>query len=150
MTPQELRDAVGQGARFVLFQYCVSVIVLSFKRSSPIFFVKPGESVAAKGLPYCLISLFAGWWGIPWGPVWTLTTLANNLGGGKDLTPAVLSALGLPAAPVPPALPELSAAATAEREARKTLILRLAWAVVAVMFLGAAWIGYKVYKAGQP
>lgn len=148
LTPADLREAVARGGRFVLFQYCFSVIVMSFKRSSPVFFIKPGESTFAKAAPYCLISLFAGWWGIPWGPVWTLTTLATNMSGGRNVTPAVLSALGL-AAPATLAPPVVSPAEAAEREARKTFVMRLAWAVVALTFLGMAWVGYKIYEAGQ-
>src|SRR5215472_10832 len=100
LTLQELKDALERGGRVVVFQYCVSLLVVSLKRSSPVMLIKPGESAFAKGAPYCLISLFAGWWGIPWGPIWTLTTIATNLSGGKDLTPSVRSALGLSAAPM--------------------------------------------------
>jgi hypothetical protein len=38
---------------------------------------------------YSLISLFAGWWGIPAGPIWTVVTIIRNTRGGIDLTPAV-------------------------------------------------------------
>jgi hypothetical protein len=75
--------------RYVAFQYCVSLGIVSFKRSSGIKAIAPGSSVMLAGLPYTLISLIAGWWGIPWGPIWTLETIARNLGGGIDLTAAV-------------------------------------------------------------
>src|ERR1043166_2584893 len=96
----ELQQAVAAGGRFVVFQYCISVLILSFKRSSPIMFIPAGESAFAKGLPYSLISLLAGWWGIPWGPIWTIMTFAENCGGGKDVTAPILAALGC--ANVPP------------------------------------------------
>src|SRR5258706_4514526 len=79
MTAAALREAVAQGGRFILFQYCFSVFVMSFKRSSPIFFIKADESVFAKGAPYSLVSLFVRWWGIPWGPILPLTRLASNI-----------------------------------------------------------------------
>lgn len=148
MTPADLPDAVAQGGRFLLFQYCFSVLILTFKRSSPILFVKPGESAFAKGAPYSLISLVAGWWGIPWGPIWTLTSLATNISGGKDVTREVLSAFGL-AVPVTAAPPLVSPAEASERESRKSFILRLAWGIVILMFLGLGWVGYKVYEAGK-
>ena len=44
------------------------------------------ESAVVKGLPYTLLSLVAGWWGIPWGPIFTIGALYNNLKGGKDVT----------------------------------------------------------------
>jgi len=96
MTPAQIQEAVVQGARFVIFQFCVSVLVMSFKRSSPICFIRPGKGAFGKGAPYTLISLVGGWWGIPWGPIWTLTTMATNISGGKDVTRQVLAAHGLP------------------------------------------------------
>jgi hypothetical protein len=148
MTPADLPNAVAQGGRFVMFQYCFSVLVLTFKRSSPIFFLKPEQSALAKSAPYSLISLVAGWWGIPWGPIWTLTTLATNISGGKDVTREMLCAFGL-AVPAAAAPPLVSPAEAAERESRKSFILRLAWGIVILVFLGLGWVGYKIYKAGE-
>src|SRR5215472_15935622 len=126
LTLQELKDALERGGRVVVFQYCVSLLVVSLKRSSPMMLIKPGESAFAKGVPYSLISLFAGWWGIPWGPIWTLMTIATNLSGGKDLTTAVRSTLGLSTAPAAPTPMEISPSALSEREERKNFIMRLA------------------------
>jgi hypothetical protein len=148
MTPAEIHEAVSRGARFVLFQFCISVVVMSFKRSSPICFIKPGESSLGKGAPYSLISIFAGWWGIPWGPIWTLTTLANNLGGGKDVTRQVLSAYGL-SMPATTTQFAGSPAEAEEREARKSSMLRIAWGIVALVVLALAWFAYKMYQASQ-
>ena len=43
-----------------------------------------------KGMTYILISVLLGWWGIPWGPIWTIQSLYINLKGGKDITSEVL------------------------------------------------------------
>ena len=99
MTQQQVQDAVARGGRFVIYQYCFSIIVMSFKRGSDIHFVPPGQSRVAKGLPYTAMSLVAGWWGFPWGPIFTLGTLFKNLGGGVDVTPQVLNSIA-PARPV--------------------------------------------------
>jgi hypothetical protein len=96
MTVDQVQQAVAEGGRFVIYQFCVSVLVLSFKRSSGIKFVPAGRSRVASGAPYSAISFFAGWWGIPWGPIWTVSTMVTNFNGGKDVTNHVLSALGLP------------------------------------------------------
>jgi hypothetical protein len=72
---------------------------MTFRRSSSIHFVPAGRSKAAKGAPFTALSLVAGWWGIPWGPVWTLTTTVKNLGGGIDVTPAVMAQIA-PAQPI--------------------------------------------------
>ena len=145
MTAADIRNAVAQGGRFVLFQYCFSVLIMSFKRSSPIFFLRPGEGAFSKGATYSLISLFAGWWGIPWGPIWTLTTLATNFSGGRDVTSQVLSALGL-SMPATTATPPVTPAEAAKRKSRQSLTLWFAWGVVALIFLGMACLGYKIYE----
>jgi hypothetical protein len=63
---------IEQGARLVVYTFVVSVVIMSFKRSPGVKLVRAGENRALKGLPYTLISLLAGWWGIPWGPFWTV------------------------------------------------------------------------------
>jgi hypothetical protein len=77
---------------YVVYHYCISLGIVSFKRSSGIKVIPPGGSRFLAGLPYTLISLFAGWWGIPWGPIWTLEALGRNLGGGTDVTELVIAA----------------------------------------------------------
>jgi hypothetical protein len=85
-----------RGGRFVVFQYVISIIVLTFKRSSAICFVRADQNAALKGLPFTLLTLVAGWWGIPWGPIFTIQALSTNLGGGKDVTAEVVGSLGQP------------------------------------------------------
>lgn len=61
----ELDFEINRGGKFVLFQYCISVIVLTFRRPSHIYFLRQGESAVTKGLPFTLLSLVAGWWAFP-------------------------------------------------------------------------------------
>jgi len=95
MTKEEVRAAVQQGGKFVLFQYCVSVIILTFKRPSGIYFVRAGESAVGKGLIFSLISFLFGWWGIPWGPIYTIQALIVNFRGGREVTQDVMAALAI-------------------------------------------------------
>ncbi len=92
LSNDEINAELQKGAKFVVFQYCVSIIVMSFKRSSGIYFIPSGASAAGKAAPWCALSLLVGWWGIPWGPIWTIGTVAKNLGGGTDVTAHVLGA----------------------------------------------------------
>jgi hypothetical protein len=87
----DLERQVLAGGRFVVFQYCFSVLVLTFKRSSVIVYVPPGEDGAGPAISNSMISLLAGWWGIPWGPIFTISTIFRNLRGGIDVTSAVLA-----------------------------------------------------------
>ena len=85
-SPAELQFEIQRGAKLVCYQYCVSILVMTFRRSSDLYFIPAGQSAVAKGLPWTLLSLVAGWWGIPWGPIFTVQSLITNFGGGKDLT----------------------------------------------------------------
>lgn len=90
LTDAQIRQELARGARFVVFEYTVSIIILTFRRSSPVHFLRPGESALAKGLPYTLISLFFGWWGFPFGLIYTPMALVTNLSGGRDVAARLL------------------------------------------------------------
>jgi hypothetical protein len=91
MANDELEREIVAGGRYVIFTYCFSVLVMSFKRSSDITYLKPGETGFGQAFSHSLISLVAGWWGIPWGPIWTVSTVFSNAHGGKDVTLEVLT-----------------------------------------------------------
>ena len=86
----ELERAVEAGGRFVIFQYCVSALVITFKRPSGLTFLRAGEDGFSSALGYSVISLVAGWWGFPWGPIWTISTVITNARGGREVTLEVL------------------------------------------------------------
>jgi hypothetical protein len=81
---------VQQGGRLVVFEYCVSFLVITLRRRSKPQLIRSGEDAAARGRRYSRISLLCGWWGIPWGPIWTIGSLMTNLRGGRDVTEALL------------------------------------------------------------
>lgn len=89
----ELEFELGRGGKFVHFQYCISMVILTFRRPSDIYFIRHGENAVVKGLPFTLLSLVAGWWGIPWGPIYTIQSIYSNSCGGKDVTQAVVNSL---------------------------------------------------------
>ncbi len=62
-----LSAEVRQGGRFVIYQYCISLLVIMFKRASSIYFLRNGQSAVAKGLGFSLVSLLFGWGGCPGG-----------------------------------------------------------------------------------
>jgi len=96
MTSQQVAFELQQGAKFVQYQYCVSALIITFKRGTDIYFVRAEENRSVKGLQWTLLSALAGWWGIPWGPIYTIQSLWVNLRGGHDLTPQAASVLRLP------------------------------------------------------
>jgi hypothetical protein len=90
----ELNLELQRGAKFVIYQYCMSCLIVTFRRPSAVHFIRAGESPIKKGLGFSLISLFLGWWGIPWGPIYTIGSFITNFQGGKDVTQAVVASLG--------------------------------------------------------
>lgn len=89
----QLQQEIQQGGKFVIYQYCISILILTFKRSSAIYFISHEENAVVKGLPFTLISLFLGWWGIPWGPIYTIQSIWVNFSGGKDITREVIASM---------------------------------------------------------
>lgn len=90
LTLSDINEEIQQGAKFVSYTYCVSIIFMTFKRPTDIYFIKHNESPVVKGLPFFFVSLIFGWWGIPWGPIYTIGSLFTNISGGKDITTEIL------------------------------------------------------------
>lgn len=86
LTVAQLDDELKKGGKFVAYQYCISIIIMTFRRSSNIYLIKGGESSFGKGLKYTLLTLIFGWWGLPWGPIYTIGSISTNCKGGKDVT----------------------------------------------------------------
>jgi hypothetical protein len=58
----------------------VSLLLASFKvNTRPMIVGSPGSGLRRAG--YTVMTLVFGWWGIPWGPIWTLQALVNNARG---------------------------------------------------------------------
>ena len=93
LSNEQLDLELNKGGKFVIFQYTISILVMTFKRGSDIHFVRYGESAFVKSLPYTLLTLLLGWWGFPWGPIYSIGSLITNFGGGKDVTNEVIGAV---------------------------------------------------------
>ncbi len=90
-TLEEIHSKVENGAKFVVFQYCVSLVfAVSLIRLSPAIFIEKEEDIAKYKRKYNLISYICGWWCIPWGPMRTYKSLNVNDDGGLDVTEDVL------------------------------------------------------------
>lgn len=89
----ELQAEIAQGGKFVIYQFCISILIMTFKRSSNIYFISHEQNAVVKGLPYTLLSLLLGWWGIPWGPIYTIQSVWVNFQGGKNVTQEILASM---------------------------------------------------------
>src|SRR5689334_565589 len=91
MSPDRLQFEIQRGGKFVFYQYAISVLVMSFRRSSDGYFIPAGERGITKWLPWSLMRVVGGWWGMTGGPLFTIQSLVTNCKGGKAVT-AQLSA----------------------------------------------------------
>jgi len=93
-TPDELQRELAAGGRFVFFEYTISLVFLTLRRPSDIYFLRAGERTFLRSLPYSLLSLLLGWWGLPWGIIYTPLSIFLNLSGGCDVTREMREFLG--------------------------------------------------------
>lgn len=76
----QLQFEVQNGAKFVQYFYCISLLVVTFRRGTDLYFIKAGESALVPGLPLDLVEFCAGLVGHP---VWPY------LHGAVDLSQSV-------------------------------------------------------------
>jgi hypothetical protein len=91
LSAANLQEAVNGGARFIYFPWTISVIFLTFRRTSGVYLIRRNETRFPKTFTYILVSFLFGWWGIPWGPKYTIQSIKTNLKGGKDVTDEVMA-----------------------------------------------------------
>ena len=92
LAPHELAAEIQRGARVIEFGWVVSLVIVTLRRSSMVL-VRPGTSFFAASFPYNALSLCAGWWGFPFGLIFTPVAIFKNLNGGRDLTASFASQL---------------------------------------------------------
>jgi len=93
MNGAQLSAELQNGGRFVVYEYVISILIMTFYRSSNITLVKADENGMVKGLGFTFLTLLLGWWGIPWGPIRSVQALVTNFKGGKDVTDSVMSVM---------------------------------------------------------
>lgn len=91
LSTDQINDELQKGAKFIIFSYTISVIVITSRRTSDIYFIKADKPSSKYSWKYSLLTLFFGWWGIPFGPIFSLVSFYKNFTGGKDITQEVLN-----------------------------------------------------------
>jgi hypothetical protein len=72
--------AVSAQPRYIIFWYAISLILVTSRRTMQGVFCPscaPKKAVQASAITWLL-----GWWGFPWGPIWTIGALYRNVLGG--------------------------------------------------------------------
>jgi hypothetical protein len=67
------------------FEATTSFLVISVRLRSRLFIEGP-DYHARLGIACTLATLLFGWWGIPWGPIFTAQSLWHNVRGGRRTT----------------------------------------------------------------
>lgn len=66
----------------VRYPYVVSVVFVTFRFESRPRRMRTVDGRYLRGIPYLLVSLLFGWWGVPWGPIQTWRAIWDCLNGG--------------------------------------------------------------------
>ena len=96
LTHDELLEEIRRGARFVVYRYCISFIFVTSRGESSVYFRRPGQAPPVRAVLLTLMTLIVGWWGFPWGPIYTIGSFITNLSGGKNVTDDVLQQIQQP------------------------------------------------------
>ena len=88
---REVVTGMAAGGRLVVFQYVFSLLVITFRRNTSIHYIPPGRSGVGAAFRWSLIPLCFGWWGIPWGIIFTIAAVWRNTAGGVDVTEPILA-----------------------------------------------------------
>jgi hypothetical protein len=93
LTASDLQQQVSDGGRFVYFAYTISLIIVTFRDTSGVYLIRSDENSVGKSFLFTIVSFLIGWWGIPWGPKYTMQAIRTNLKGGKDVTDEVMDVI---------------------------------------------------------
>jgi hypothetical protein len=90
-----LASELERGARFVSFSYCVSIFLVTFRRTSEVIYLPPETVAQWVGSRYLIVTLLLGWWALPWGPIYALGCIWQALRGGADCTHEIVEEMDL-------------------------------------------------------
>ena len=91
LTLEKLQIEINNGSKFIVFQYCISLIfVVTLRRFSTAFLIKPNTSISKYKINYNIITILFGWWGFTWGPIYSVKSLSLNRKGGLDITKDIM------------------------------------------------------------
>ena len=93
MDAEEINNELELGSKFVIFEYCISLIFFTMEINTNIYFVKPNDNSVTRSLKYSIVSFLFGWWGIPYGPFSTVRSIYKNFRGGEDITDEVIASI---------------------------------------------------------
>jgi hypothetical protein len=79
----------------VRYMTVVSFLYVTVRTPTRIYFADDEPTGAGRGTA-TLLTLLLGWWGLPWGPIYTCKALYGNLRGGERNTVGALLGVTVP------------------------------------------------------
>ena len=71
---------IAPSTKLVSYTYVISLLVVTFRRSTRYYFMEAEKGKAFGAKLSCIVcNLLLGWWGIPWGPIWTIKETIGDL-----------------------------------------------------------------------
>ena len=89
----ELQLKLQEGGRFVCYSVVVSAVVLTSRQATEIYFQRADRYSPAARWVSTLFTFLFGWWGFPWGIIYTPGALLRNLQGGIDVSDEVVATI---------------------------------------------------------
>lgn len=90
LSAEQIIDLVNKGARFKIFKFQIALVAVSLPRLSPAILIRTPEELKKFTRKYNLITLLAGPWFFPSGPVDVYSTIKFNNKGAIDATQDLL------------------------------------------------------------
>lgn len=85
-----IANEIKNGGRFVVFSYTISILIMTFKRPTDVYFIRHNESKLKHSWSWILMSMIVGWWGFPFGPIYTIKSIYDGF-KGIDVTAEILA-----------------------------------------------------------
>jgi len=65
------------------YHLCVSFVIITFREPTNIMLEESSNRFLVN-IVACILTFIFGWWGIPWGPIYTVQALLRNFRGGTQ------------------------------------------------------------------
>lgn len=87
---ETIHSTIESGGQFVVFLYCFSFLVFSFRRFSKAILIENNEALENHKIKYNRISYLFGWWAVPYGIGNTLACIKLNKQGGINVSEDIM------------------------------------------------------------
>lgn len=78
---------ITPSTQLVSYTYVISLLVVTLRRHTRYYFMEAEKSKALGAKFLCIAcNLILGWWGIPWGPIWTIKETICNLANTQTIS----------------------------------------------------------------